>query len=162
MKFLHLSWEDVDRLCHRLALKIRRTNFRPDIMVAVSRGGFPVARILCDELGISRLASLQVEYYLAPGKTRKEPKLIYPLNADVRGKRVLVVDDVADRGESLKIAEKHVKKKGAKEVKTATLHYKPWSVKTPDFYLQEVRSWIVYPWEKRETARQLAKSKTPF
>jgi len=157
MKLLWLSWEEVEHLCDLLARKIERSNFKPDIVVAVSRGGFPVARILCDALGLRRLASLQIEYYLAPGQTRKAPRLLYPLNADVRGKRVLIVDDVADKGESLKLARKHVKQKGAEEVKIATLHYKPWSTTVPDFHVKKVRSWIVYPWEKKETAEHLGK-----
>jgi hypoxanthine phosphoribosyltransferase len=157
MKLLWLSWEDVEHLCDLLAGKIRRSNFRPDVVVAVSRGGFPVARILCDELELQRLASLQIEYYAAPGQAKKEPKLLYPLNADVRGKRVLIVDDVADRGESLRLARKHVEEKGAGEVKIATLHYKPWSKTVPDFYVKKVRSWIVYPWERRETSKHLEK-----
>jgi len=157
MKLLWLSWEEVEHLCTLLARKIERSSFKPDLVVAVSRGGFPVARILCDELGLQRLASLQIEYYVTPGQTRKMPRLLYPLNADVRGKRVLIVDDVADKGESLKLARKHVGEKGAEEVKIATLHYKPWSATVPDFYVKKVRSWIVYPWEKKETSKYLKK-----
>jgi hypoxanthine phosphoribosyltransferase len=155
MKLLWLDWENVDRLCRILARKIKRAGFSPDVVVGISRGGFPVARILCDELGIRRLASLQIEYYSAPNQTRKKPVLLYPLNADVRGKRVLIVDDVADRGESLELAKKHVKEKGAKEIRLATVHYKPWSKVVPDFYVRTVKSWIVYPWERKETQSQL-------
>jgi hypoxanthine phosphoribosyltransferase len=155
MRLLWLTWDEVDRLCRSLARKIKRGGFSPDLVVGISRGGFPVARILCDELGIRKLASLQIEYYSSPGKTRKEPVLLYPLNADVKGKKVLIVDDVADRGESLKLAKKHVGEKGAKEIKIATIHYKPWSVTIPDFYVKKVKSWIVYPWERKETAEIL-------
>jgi len=156
MRLVWLSWNEVDRLCRSLAEKIRG-KFAPDLIVGISRGGFPVARILCDELGVRRLASLQIEYYSSPGKTKKKPVLLYPLNADVKGKRVLIVDDVADRGESLKLAKKHVSERGAKEIKLATIHYKPWSTVVPDFYVKEVKSWIVYPWERKETTEQLQK-----
>jgi len=157
MKLLWLSWEEVEYPCELLARQIKRSKFKPEVLVGISRGGFPVARILCDELELRRLASLQIEYYSAPGQTGKRPRLIYPLNADVKGKKVLLVDDVADRGDSLKLAKEHVLKRGAKKVKLATIHYKPWSKVVPDFYVRKVKAWIVYPWERKETIKQLKK-----
>ncbi|MFQ6053044.1 MAG: phosphoribosyltransferase, partial [Candidatus Bathyarchaeia archaeon] len=77
-------------------------------------------------------------------------------NADVPGLRALVVDDVSDTGESLKVARRHVLSRGASEVRVATLHVKPWSRFRPDFYAEEVDAWIVYPWEPRETLLSMA------
>jgi hypoxanthine phosphoribosyltransferase len=65
------------------------------------------------------------------------------------------VDDVADRGDSLMLAKKHVQDNGAAEIKVATLHYKPWSKLVPDYYAREYKSWIVYPWEVTETIRKI-------
>lgn len=131
-------------------------HFKPELCVAISRGGFPPARIVCDLLDINNLASIKIEYYSSVNETIAAPKLVYPLNADVKGMRVLVVDDVADRGGSLMLAKKHVQEMGASETMLATLHYKPWSKTKPDYYAFEYRSWIMYPWEVIETARKIS------
>jgi hypothetical protein len=117
----------------------------------MSRGGFSPARILCDHLNIKRLASIQIEYYTGIGTTKKTPHVIFPLNADVEGLNVLIVDDVADTGHSLKLAIEHIQKNHPKTMKTATIHTKPWSSLKPDFCALEVNEWIVYPWEVVES-----------
>lgn len=157
MRFLHLSWEEVQGLCERLAVKIRGAGYSPDLVVAVSRGGFPVGRILCDLLGVEELASVQVRYYVGPGETGRKPEVIHPPNAEVEGRRVLVADDVADTGHSLAAVRGLLSGRGERELKVATLHYKPWSVFRPDFYVEEVKEWVVYPWEVRETLLKLAR-----
>ncbi|MEM2865979.1 MAG: phosphoribosyltransferase [Candidatus Hadarchaeales archaeon] len=154
--FLHLSWEEVQRLCERLSKLIVGAGYRPDLVVAVSRGGFPVGRILCDLLGVEDLASLQVRYYVRPGETGQKPEVVHPLNARLEGRRVLVADDVADTGHSLAAVRDLLSREGAAGLKVATLHYKPWSVFRPDFYVEEVKEWVVYPWEVRETILKLA------
>ncbi len=156
-KLLHLSWENVQVLSERLADKVKQSGFDPDLIVAVSRGGFDPARILCDQLGIRRLASVQVEYYMGVEQKSGEPQVVYPLNADVQGMKVLVVDDVSDTGTSLKTALEHVAARGASEVRVATLHIKPWTAFKPDYHTDEVDKWIVYPWEPLESMNSIAK-----
>jgi len=150
MQLLHLSWCDVQLLAEELADKIVCSGFQPDLIVAVSRGGFHPARILCDQLDFRRLASLQVEYYKGIGETREEPEIVFPVNADVKGLNLLVVDDVADTGGSLVAVRNYLKELEAETIMIATLHYKPGSVYEPDFFVGETRAWIVYPWEPRE------------
>jgi len=156
MKFLHTTWDDIVRLCEDLASKILESGYRPDLIVAISRGGFAPARILCDILNVYTLASLCVKYYAGVAERKDRPVVEYPLNVDVKGKKVLVVDDVADTGHSLQVAVKHIRDCGASDVKVATLHYKPWSVFKPDFYGEETDAWVVYVWEIWETIRNLA------
>lgn len=153
---LHLGWEDVQRLSEKVADNIKASGFRPDLIVAVSRGGFDPARILCDQLSVKLLASLQIDYYEDVGRRRENPEIVFPLNADVSGKVTLIVDDVSDSGASLRVAKEHVDEHGASEVKVATLHIKPWSNFVPDFYAEQVDAWIVYPWEPRETLISMA------
>jgi hypoxanthine phosphoribosyltransferase len=94
LKLLHLSWETIQLLAEEVAARIRESGYAPDLIVAVSRGGFDHARILCDQLEVRRLASVQIEYYTGVNETNETLKIVYPLNADVLGKKVLVVDDV--------------------------------------------------------------------
>ncbi len=146
LHFLHLNWDDVQGLTETLAQKIVASGFEPDLIVAVSRGGFDPARILCDQLGVRKLASVQLEAYDGMVK-RPEPIIVLPLNAEVAGLEVLIADDVSDSGASLLKAKKHIEEKGASSVRVATLHIKPWSSFLPDYYAERVDAWVVYPWE---------------
>lgn len=154
-RYLHLTWMDVQRLSEKLADQIAESGFRPDIIVAVSRGGFDPARILSDELNIRSLASLQVIYYAGINERNDKPQVKYPLNADISGLNVLVVDDVADSGNSLKVVKEYIDSLGPRVVKMATLHHKPWSTFEPDFYAESVDKWIIYPWEPRESIEDI-------
>jgi hypoxanthine phosphoribosyltransferase len=151
LEYLYLTWDDVQRLAEVLADRIAASGFKPDLIAAVSRGGFDPARILSDQLDVRRLACLQVVYYTGVNERSGEPEVRYPLNAEVDGLKVLVVDDVADSGNSLRVVRGYVEGLGAGEVRVATLHYKPWSVYRPDYYAAEADRWIIYPWEPRET-----------
>ena len=74
---------------------------------------------------------------------------------NVVGKKVLVVDEVADTGASLKLVKLHVLEKGASAVKMATLYFKPRSVFKPDYFVKETNRWIVFPWELKETVGKI-------
>ena len=150
-KYLFLTWDDVQSLSEEVADKIKEDEFHADLLIAVSRGGFDPARIMSDQLDVRKLASLQVVYYTGVNETKKEPEILYQLNATIKGLRVLVVDDVSDSGNSLKVVKEYVQNLGAKDVRVATLHYKPWSGYKPNYYAEEVDQWIIYPWEPRES-----------
>jgi hypoxanthine phosphoribosyltransferase len=77
------------------------------------------------------------------------------LNAQIKGLKVLVVDDVSDSGHSLMAVKKYTEDKGAAIVKVATLHHKPWSEFKPDYYADMVDKWILYPWEPNESIQDL-------
>jgi len=71
----------------------------------------------------------------------------------MKGKRVLVVDDIADTGRSLKLVTEHVLERAAQEVKVATLYTKPWSIVNPDYCEKQTEHWVVFPWDLKETVR---------
>ncbi|RLG19701.1 phosphoribosyltransferase [Candidatus Micrarchaeota archaeon] len=153
MKLLKLTWPEVQNMCEQLAVLIKNSGFEPDVIVGIARGGWVPARILSDFLDHEQIASMRVEFYTKPGETKKKPKITQKVSTAIKGKRVLLVDDVSDSGNSLKLARESLK--GAKEVRTATLHFKPGSIFKPDYYIGETSDWIVYPWEAKETERKL-------
>ena len=157
LKFEAPTWSQVYNMLLSLAEKIRRNRFRPDIIVGVSRGGWPPARVLSDLLGNPNLANVKAEFYLGVAETKGEPTLTQPVSMAVAGKRVLVVDEVADTGKSLKLVKEHIVKEGATQVKIAAVYYKPWSITMPDYYERETSCWIVFPWEIKETIRKIFK-----
>jgi len=157
MKLLSISWADNAKLCEGLASTISSSGFRPDMIVGISRGGLVPARILSDILGVRELFTIRVSFYTGVGKTATAPKIVQPLVERLEGKRVLLVDDVSDTGKSLIVAKEHLENMGAREVKVATLHFKPHSKFRPDFFVSKTDAWLVYPWEKHESAKELGK-----
>ena len=148
------SWDQIYSFLLNLAGTIRKSGFEPEIIVGVSRGGWLPARIMSDLLEKPKLANVATEFYVGVAETKGEPAITQPVSIPVKDKKVLVVDDVADTGESLKLVNSHLKKQGASEIKIATIYYKPWSDMVPDYYEKETRCWIVFPWERKETVRK--------
>jgi len=149
------SWDQIYGLLLDLANRVRRDGFKPDVIVGVSRGGWPPARVMSDLLENPRLANVTAEFYVGVAETKGKPVITQPVSVSVKGKKILVVDDVADTGESLRLVRSHLGEQGATEIKIATIYYKPWSVMIPDYYEKETSSWIIFPWERKETVRKL-------
>jgi len=154
-KFLAPSWDAIYEMLVDIALRIKESGFKPHYIVGVSRGGWTPGRVLSDLLENSRTANIKIEFYVGIGKTGREPIVTQPLTEDISKKQVLVVDDVSDTGESLKVAFDHMVQKGAAVVKTATIYYKPHSIFKPDFFAGSTSDWIIFPWERLEATRLL-------
>jgi len=158
MHYIKPSYEELRNLAFTLYTKIRESNYLPDVIVGIGRGGLFVLRSLQDffiagKVKIPYLV-IAVERYVGVNRT-SSIKVKYLNSRVIKGKRVLLIDDVADQGISLKVSKEECIKKGAKDVKTATLHLKPSSQFVPDFYAMVTDAWIIYPWELYETIRQI-------
>jgi hypoxanthine phosphoribosyltransferase len=144
-----VSWDEAYQLAKSLANKIKRSGFRPDMVIGVARGGFVPARIVCDILFQKDLTSIRVEHWGVASSLGKA-KIKYPLpeEAAINGKRILIVDDVADSGGTYAAILDYMKAKAPAEVKTASLHYKTCSSLIPDYWgeKQDTWQWIIYPW----------------
>ena len=149
------TWNQIYDMLLCQAQKIRSQNYHPDIIVAIARGGTVPARILTDLLETPELSFIQIEFYTDIQKTQTEPTLKQTLTTQITGKKTLLVDDIADTGESLKLAKTHLQQQGAQEIKTATLYQKPQSTITPDFYEKQTTRWVVFPWDTKETLRKI-------
>ncbi|MEM3421551.1 MAG: phosphoribosyltransferase [Candidatus Hadarchaeum sp.] len=145
------GWEYIHELCVELAEQVKRSKYNPDLIVAVSRGGWIPGRLILDFLGGPDIATIKVEYYVGFYKTRDKPEITQPLAVNVKGKKILLVDDIADTGRSLKVALEYLREQGAKEVKTAALYFKPWSLVVPDFYARKTDAWVCFPHETYES-----------
>lgn len=149
------SWEQIYEALLNLANRIRENDFKADVIVGVSRGGWPPARIMSDLLENPELANVRAEFYLGVAKTKGDPVITQLVSTSVTDKKVLIVDEVADTGKSLRLVKSHLEEQGATEVKIMTIYYKPWSIVVPDWYAKETSCWIVFPWERKETVRQV-------
>jgi hypothetical protein len=145
MEIISMGWHEFDKAVSSLANILRR-KYDPDIIVGVARGGlFPAVR-LSHLMGDKTLRIIHVKYYKGVDLRRKKPELLADVGR-LKGK-VLVVDDVADTGTTLEFVVKHVKRKGAREVKVATIAMKTHSSFKPDFFVFETDNWIIFPWEE--------------
>ncbi len=149
------TWNQIYEMLLGQAQKILIQNYLPDMVIGISRGGIIPARILADLLETSEFATIQIEFYVDINQTKAEPTLKQPLTTNVASKKVLLVDDIADSGESLKLAKTHLQQQGASEVKTATLYQKPQSITIPDFFEKQTTNWVVFPWDTKETLRKI-------
>lgn len=142
-----------------LATKIKESNAKIDLIVGISRGGLLPARILCDLLSISEIKIVYATLYSGIGERMAEPIVESRVDeADVKGKSVLLVDDVADTGKTLLAVERHLIEKGASRVYKAVLYRKPWCKASVDFYVRETSAWVIFPWAYLEYAYDLIKS----
>lgn len=152
MDFINVSPEDALLHARRIAEKIVESKYEPELIVAILRGGVVLARLLSDLLNIREIKVMRVIHYDAL-ESKKVAEIVEPINCRLDGMKVLLVDDVADTGESLIVARDHLLERGASEVKIATMHYKPWSKLKPDYYSEETEAWVVYFWEYAETVK---------
>ena len=142
-----MGWQLFGDATRELATEIAWAGWIPDLVVAVARGGLTVGGALAYALGVKNCGAINVEFYTGVDKRLDVPVLLPPsLNLlDVSGLHVLVVDDVADTGHTLR----HVREVLAQHVasvETAVLYHKPQSVIVPDHAWKITDRWINFPW----------------
>jgi hypoxanthine phosphoribosyltransferase len=156
-EYKYYSLDKIWSMIYRLGKIVK--GFNPAVLIGMSRGGLCVVRVLSDFLDNPNVFIIRTRYY--KGIESTERKLEIPQDVEeelLRNKKVLIVDDVADTGTSISAVLNLIKKKGASETKTATLHYKPWSKVKPDYFIEETEKWIIYPWEIHETIESIIKN----
>ncbi len=138
-----LSWAEFDRAVHALAATISKS-FKPQAVVGVAHGGVFVGGALSSALGceffpvrISRRSR---------DKGAAKPKLSGEMPPELKGKRVLIVDDVVSSGDTLELATALALKVGAREVKTAALVARPGGF-APGFCALPTDALVVFPWD---------------
>ena len=149
-----VAWAEVVEWCRELAEKIEASGWRPDLIVAIARGGYVPARLLCDFLDIHELLSLQVLHWGKAAEITAKAHVKYPYEIDLSGKKILLVDDIVDTGDSVIVAKNFILEKWKpSELKTAAMQWiSPVAKIKPDYYVDEVKEWIwyQYPWTRAE------------
>ncbi|ABL78024.1 phosphoribosyltransferase [Thermofilum pendens] len=147
-------WEEVVEWCRSLAEKVKSSGFTPDIVVAIARGGYVPARLLCDFLDVHDLASIQVLHWGRAAEITSVAHVKYPYQLNLSGKRVLLVDDIVDTGDSVIVARDYILSNWKPaELKIAAMQWiSPVAKIKPDFYVEEVKEWVwyQYPWTRAE------------
>ena len=148
------NWDYIYNLCRNISREIKNSGYEPEVIIALARGGWFAGRVLCDFLGLDDLSSLKIEHYIGSAAIDTgEPYIRYPLSNNVmEGKKVLIVDDIVDTGESMISAKAYIEGKNSREVRTASLQYLGSSKIDPDYVGERLEdwAWIVYPWNFME------------
>ncbi|WP_394551335.1 phosphoribosyltransferase [Agromyces sp. MMS24-JH15] len=142
-----LRWDEFGEAARTLAADVLRSGYRPELVIAIARGGLVLAGAIAYALGTKMCGSINVEFYTGVDERLPEP-ILHPPMLDVPavlGKRVLLVDDVSDSGHTLAKVTALLADAGA-EVRSATLFVKPRTIAVPDYVLRETPHWIVFPW----------------
>ncbi|WP_037362272.1 phosphoribosyltransferase [Nakamurella lactea] len=142
-----LTWDRFGQACRELAEQVAASDFDPEILIAVARGGLLPGGGLSYALGIKLTDAINVEFYTDVHETLPDPVLLAPLldTDSIAGKRLLVVDDVADSGRTLALVLDLLREHGA-VARSAVLYAKPHSEVAPDFVWRRTDQWIVFPW----------------
>jgi len=116
-------------------------------IIGVARGGLTMAHAVAEGLKIRNVQTLRTELY---DETTKRDEISLYGACDFKNiQKVLVVDDIADSGETLDVVLSYLKKEFPEVLfSSATLFYKKSSIYEPDFWINEADSWIDFFWEK--------------
>lgn len=142
-----LTWEGFGDASRELAQIIADDGYEPEVIIAIARGGLVAAGALSYSLGVKLSDAINVEFYTDVHETLPDPILLEPLLdvESIANRRLLVVDDVADSGRTLKLVLDILSEPGA-EVRSAVLYEKSASVVKPDYAWRRTDEWIVFPW----------------
>lgn len=142
-----LTWSLFGEATRALAAQIHADGFVPDLVIAVARGGLTVGGALAYALGVKNCGAMNVEFYTGIDERLDVPVLLPPSLdlVDVRGLDVLVADDVADTGHTLKLV-REVLAQHVNEARTAVLYRKPRSIVAPNYAWKDTDAWIDFPW----------------
>lgn len=142
-----LSWPAFGDASRELAKTIAADGFRPDIILAVARGGMFIAGALGYALSVKNLHLVSVEFYTGEGTTLDMPVMLPPVPqaVDFSAKKVLIADDVADSGKTLDLVRTFVQGH-VDEARTAVIYEKPRSIVQCDYVWRRTDLWIDFPW----------------
>lgn len=145
----HLTYSQFGDAVLDLAYQIKKSEFKPEIVLSIARGGFFLGAALGYALGVKNSFTMSVEFYTGVEERLPMPVVLPPVpnKVDLHGATVLIADDVADSGETLRLVEEFWRGT-VKETRTAVLYEKPRSVVKPDYVWRKTDKWIEFPWSK--------------
>ncbi|KPC82133.1 MULTISPECIES: phosphoribosyltransferase [Streptomyces] len=143
----NLTYEVFGTAVRELAQAVADDGFEPDVVLSIARGGVFVAGGLAYALDCKNIHLVNVEFYTGVGTTLEMPVMLAPVpNAiDFTEKKVLIADDVADTGKTLKLVRDFCIDQVA-DVRSAVIYEKPHSLVKCEYVWKKTDQWINFPW----------------
>jgi hypoxanthine phosphoribosyltransferase len=145
-EFLDLDWAMFGELCRALALKVAR-DYDPDVVIGIARAGVIPAAVVASILGVD-FYSLQITRREGDEQVRERPEIFSEVPREVRGKRVLIVDEITSSGDTLRLALAAVRAAHPEEVRTATSFARTTGYR-PDYTSLTMDAEVVFPWDRK-------------
>ena len=142
-----MTWDLFGVGSRDLAQQVADDDYEPDMILAIARGGLLIAGALGYALSVKNLYTMNVEFYTGVEERREVP-LILPPVPDlelVTSAKVLIADDVADTGHTLKVVKDFCEGRVA-EVRCACLYEKSRSLVKCEYVWKRTDDWINFPW----------------
>ena len=142
-----LDWALYGHGVRYLARMIADDGYSPNMILAIARGGLFAAGSLGYALAVKNVYVVNCEYYTGVGERLPVPFILPPALdlVDHRQSKVLIVDDVADTGHTLKLVRDICVAEVA-EVRSAVLYEKPGSLVNCDYVWRRTDRWVNFPW----------------
>lgn len=146
-----LDWATYGRGARELAVTVADDGYRPEMILAIARGGLFVASSLGYALSIKNIYVMNCEYYTGVDERLPVPVVLPPYVdlVDMEEVKVLIADDVADTGHTLKLVYDYCKERVA-EVRAAVLYEKSHSLVKCDYVWKRTDHWINFPWSTEQ------------
>lgn len=150
-----LDWPTFAAGADEISRQVTASGFQPDVILGIVRGGLPLATVLGHRLP-GRVETMTVtrnssdELYAARGTEAVAHATPHP----TAGARVLIVDDIAGDGGTLRAARELVRRAGAAEARAAVLVVNQGCTAIPEYSVWSVDDWVVFPWERPAAAGQ--------
>jgi uncharacterized protein len=150
-----MSWDDLGAGVRDLAQAVAGDGWVPDMILGIARGGLLVAGALGYALGVKNTFTMNVEFYTGVDERLDMPMILPPVPdlVDFAETRVLIADDVADTGETLRAVHEFLEGKVA-AVRSAVLYEKPRSAVKCEYVWRRTDRWITFPWSAEEPVLQ--------
>jgi hypoxanthine phosphoribosyltransferase len=150
-----MSWVDLGDGARDLAQAVADDGYRPDLILGIARGGLLIAGALGYALGVKNTFTMNVEFYTGIDERLDMPMILPPVPdlVDFGETRVLIADDVADTGATLKLVQEFCEGKVA-EVRCAVLYEKPRSTVKCEYVWRRTDRWITFPWSAEDPVLQ--------
>lgn len=141
-----ISWEMFGELCRALALRVAR-DYEPEVVVGIARAGVVPAGVVASILRTD-LYAMTISRKEGGEQIRERPEVLSAAPIQLRGRRVLVVDEITTSGETLRLALAAVRDVGPAEVRTATCFARPQGY-PPDYVALETDAELIFPWDRK-------------
>ena len=146
-----MTWGDFGVASRDVAEMVADDGYEPDMILAIARGGLLIGGALGYALSVKNVYTMNVEFYTGVDERLEVPRILPPAPdfVDLHDARILIADDVADTGHTLRSVERFCEGKVA-EVRTAVLYEKSHSVVRCDYVWRRTDLWINFPWSDKD------------